>query len=177
MLFLLPNKEARRPSSALDLLDFAGLVLGGTMEVERGPLRNSFEHHATVSDFTASAFKWERVDTAHAAPVTKDIAVFIDLQQERPSYFILTVFLLQVFYKEDASFVIELDFAIDKIWSCNLNGLTSGFLRNHIDGFLWKCVPEQRSFAPAATHHDVQRLAPAAPILLLFVRPFANQHH
>ena len=147
------------------------------MEVQSGPLGDAFEHHVTVSDLTAPVFKWERVNTAHAAPVTKDVAVFFDLQQERPSYFVLAVFFPQVFYKEDASFVIELNFAIDKIRSCHLNGLASGFLRNHIDGLLRKRVPQQRSLAPAATHNDVQRLAPAAPILLLFVRPFANQHH
>ena len=55
------------------------------MEADGGPLGDSVEHHVTVSNFTAPVAKRERMDTAHAAAVTKDIAVFIDLQQERPS--------------------------------------------------------------------------------------------
>jgi hypothetical protein len=53
--------------------------LGGTIVVNGGPLRNSIEHHVAVPDFTASAFARKRVDPAHAATVTKDIAVFCDL--------------------------------------------------------------------------------------------------
>src|SRR5947208_616060 len=135
------------------------------METNGGPLRDSFEHDATVSNFTASVAEAERVDSAHAAAVTKDIAVFRDLQQERPSYFALTVFSVRVLNEEDASFVIELDFAINKIRSGHLNRLTAGFLRNHVDRLLRKRVPQQRSLTPAATHHSVQRLAPASPIL------------
>ena len=108
-----------------------------------GSLGDSFEHHVTVSNFTAPVGEREWVDPAHAAAVTKDIAVFINLQQERPSYLVLTVFSLYVLNEEDASFVIELDFAIDKIGSRHLNGLASGFLPNHIDGLLRKRVPQQ----------------------------------
>ena len=112
------------------------------MEIQGGPLGNSFEDHVTIPYLTVPGFKWERVDTVHAAAVTKDIAVFRDLQQERPSYFVLAVF-LQVLDDEDASFVIELDFTVDKIRSRHLNGLTAGFLRDHIDCFLWKRIPQQ----------------------------------
>ena len=132
-----------------------GCRLGGTMEVDGGPLRNSFEHHVTVPNFTASVADRKRVDSAHAATVTKDIAVFGDLHQERPSDFALTVSPVRVLNEEDTSFVIELDFAIDKIRSCHLNRLAAGFLRDHVDRLLWKRVPQQRSLTPAATHHGV----------------------
>ena len=147
------------------------------METDGGTLGYSFEHHVTVSNFTAPVGERERVDPAHVAAVTKDIAVFGDLQQERSSYFALTVFPVCVLNEEDAPFVIELNFAIDKIRSYHLNRLAACFLRNHVDCFLRKRVPQQRPLAPAATHDNVESLAPAAPILLLFVRPFANQHH
>ena len=110
------------------------------MEIQGGPLGDSFEDHVTIPYLTVPGFKWERVDTVHAAAATKDIAVFRDLQQERPSYFVLAVF-LQVLDDEDASFVIELDFTVDKIRSHHLNRLASGFLGNHVDRFLRECVP------------------------------------
>ena len=111
------------------------------MEADGGPLGDSFKHHVTVSNFPAPVDKRERVDPAHAAAVTKDVAVFGDLQQERPPDFALTVFTVGVLHQKDASFVIELDFAIDKIGSHHLNRLAAGFLRNHVDRFLRKRVP------------------------------------
>src|SRR5436190_5542153 len=145
------------------------------MEANGGPLGDSFKHHVTVSNFPAPDGKRERVDSAHAAAVTKDITVFSDLQKQRASYFALSVLPVRALDEKDAPFVIELDFSIDKIRSCHLNGLASGFLRNHVDRLLWKSVPQQGSLTSAATHDGVQGLAPAAPLLLLFVRPFANQ--
>src|SRR2546425_3525604 len=68
------KKGARRPSKTLDLLDLR-VRLGGTIEVNGGPLGDSFEHHVTVSNFTSSVAEWERVNSAHAATVTKNIAV------------------------------------------------------------------------------------------------------
>ena len=111
------------------------------MEVDGGALRDSFEHHVTIPDLTAPVVKRERMDTAHAAAFTKDIAVLFDLQQERPPNLVFTVFSFQVLDEENASFVIELDFAIDKIGSHHLNRLAAGFLRNHVDRFLRKRVP------------------------------------
>src|SRR5437879_3414881 len=73
------KERARRPSSTLDLLASL-VVLGGTMEVNGGPLRNSVEHHMTVPDLTAPVVQRERMDSVHAAAFTKDIAVFFDLQ-------------------------------------------------------------------------------------------------
>src|SRR5207237_4951900 len=142
------------------------------MEVHGGALRDSFEHHMTVPDLTAPVVQRERMDTAHAAAFTKDIAVFFDLQQERPAYLVFSVFSFQVFHEEDASFMIELNFAIDKIGSGHLNRLASGFLRDHVDGLLRKRVPEQRSLTAPSTDDNVERFAPATPILLLFVLPF-----
>src|SRR5947209_89520 len=106
------------------------------MEVHGGALRDSFEHHVTVPDLTAPVVQRERMDTADAAAFTKDIAVFFDLQEERPPNLVFTVFSFQVLHEENASFVIELDFAIDKIGNGHLNGLASGFLRNHVNGLL-----------------------------------------
>src|SRR5881296_2779825 len=100
-----PHKErARRPSSTLDLLASL-VVLGGTMEVNGGPLRDSFEHHVTVPDLTAPVVQRERIDSVHTPAFTKDIAVVFDLQQERPSHLVFTVFARQVLQEEDASFV------------------------------------------------------------------------
>ena len=56
-----------------------------------GPLRNAFEHHVTVSDLSISVFTRKRMNPAHEAAVTKDFAVFCNLQQERASHFDLTV--------------------------------------------------------------------------------------
>src|SRR5438067_13874762 len=42
-------------------------VLGGTMEVQGGALRDSFEHHVTVPDLTAPVVQRERMDTGHVA--------------------------------------------------------------------------------------------------------------
>src|SRR5439155_26303855 len=117
------------------------LCLGGTMGADGGTLRDSFEHHVTVSNFTAPVAEREWMDPAHAAAVTKDVAVFGDLQQERPSDFALTVCTVGVLHQKDASFVIELDFAIDKIGRHHLNRLAACFLRNHVDRFLRKRVP------------------------------------
>ena len=74
--------DEKKPGSrvaTLDLLVLPAAFLGGTIVVNGGPLRNSFEHHVAVSDFTASVFAWKRMDPAHVATVTKDIAVFCDL--------------------------------------------------------------------------------------------------
>src|SRR6266571_2308222 len=119
------------------------------MEANGGPLGDSVEHHVTVSNFTAPVAEWERMDPAHAAAVAKDVAVFGDLEQERLSYFALTVFPVCVLNEEDAPFVIELNFAIDKIRSYHLNRLAAGFLGNHVDRLLRKRIPQQRSLAPA----------------------------
>ena len=81
------------------------------------------------------------MDPVHAMTVTKDVAVFCNLQQERSST--LALFPFYVLDEEYAPFVIELDFSIDKIRSCYLNRLATGFLCNHVDGFLWKGVPQK----------------------------------
>ena len=51
------------------------------MEAYGGPLRNSFEHDVTVSNFTVPVTEREWMDTAHAAAVTDDVAVFRNLKQ------------------------------------------------------------------------------------------------
>jgi hypothetical protein len=111
------------------------------MEIDGGPLGDSFEDHLTVPDLTAPVTKWEWVNAAHRSAITKDLAVRLDLHEERPSPLIGTVFVLLVLDEENPSFVIELDFAINKIGSCHLNRLASGFLRNHVDCLLRKGVP------------------------------------
>src|SRR5881394_1552404 len=118
-----------------------GLHFGGTMEINGGPLRDSFEHHVTIPDFTAPVSQRERVDTTHAASFAQNISVFLYLEQERSSRFCRTVFAAHMFDEEHATMLVELDLAIDKIRSRNLNRLASGFLRNHVDCFLWKRVP------------------------------------
>ena len=65
--------------ATLDLLVLPVAFLGGTIVVNGGPLRNSFEHHVAVSDLPVSVSTRKRVDPAHVATVTKDIAIFCDL--------------------------------------------------------------------------------------------------
>jgi hypothetical protein len=65
----------------LDPLALPVGVLGGTILVYGGPLRNAFEHHVAVSDFSISVFTRKRMNPAHAAAVTKDFAVFCNLKQ------------------------------------------------------------------------------------------------
>ena len=83
-------------------------------------MRNSFEHDVTISNFTVPVREWKRMDTAHAAAVTNNVAVFRNLEQERPAPFRLTVFAVHVLNEKNATFAVELNFAIDKIWSGNL---------------------------------------------------------
>src|SRR5437667_2826740 len=74
-----PWNETRKSSCDTRPPGLPAAFLGGTIVVNGGPLRNSFEHHVAASDFTASVSARKRVDPAHAATVTKDIAVFCDL--------------------------------------------------------------------------------------------------
>src|SRR5262249_41621294 len=78
-LSFLPNRKAGRSNVMFDLPGWR--FLGGTMEADGGPLRNSFEHDVTVSNLTVSVGEWEWMDTAHAAAVTNDVAVFRNLKQ------------------------------------------------------------------------------------------------
>src|SRR5262245_15915216 len=111
------------------------------MEADGRPLRNSFEHDVTISNFTVPIATWEWMDTAHAAAVTNDVAVFRNLEKERPALFRLSVFPVHVLNEKNAPFLVELNFAIDKIRCDNLNGLTSHFLCDHVDRFLRERVP------------------------------------
>ena len=116
-------------------------MLGGTIGGNGGPLRDSIEHHVTITNFTPPVVQRERMDSVNAVAITNDIAIAFDLQEERSSYFALAMFRVRMFNEEDASFVIELDFSIDKIRSGDLNRLTASFLRYHVDRFLRKRVP------------------------------------
>ena len=69
------------------------------MEANGGALGNSFEHHMTVSDLTVSLAKRERMNAVHAMTVTKDVAVFCNLQQERSSYVGLSVFCVRMLHR------------------------------------------------------------------------------
>ena len=111
------------------------------MEADGGTLRNSFEHDVTISNLTASTGEWEWVHAAYAAAIANHVSVFRNLKQESPATFRLTVFAAHVLNKENASFLIELDFAIDQIRCGNLNRLTSRFLGDHVDRFLRERVP------------------------------------
>ncbi len=147
------------------------------MEVHGGPLRDSFKHDVTVPDFTAPVSERERMDAAHAAAFAQDISVLRDLKKKCPSRFALAVFAGDVLDEKHTAFLVELDFAIEKIRRCDLNRTAPGLFRNHVDGFLRERVPEQRSLAFAVAHDCVHGLTPASPVFLLFVGPFANQHH
>src|SRR5262249_15035895 len=152
-------------------------LLSATTQAKGGPLRDSFEHDIALSNFTAPVRERERVNTADATAFANHISIFRNLQQESLSHFHLTVFAFDMFDQENAALLIELDIPIDEIRSCDANGLASGFLCDHVDGFLRERVPEQRSLASAFAHDRVHGLTPATPVVLLFVRPFSNQHH
>ena len=111
------------------------------MEASGGALRDSFEYDVTVSDFTAPVAHRERMDTIHAPALTINVSILCNLEKERPSQFRLTVFAVHMLDEEHVSLLVELDFAVDKIRSHDLNRSTSGFLRYHVDRFLWKRAP------------------------------------
>ena len=136
-----PKKKGRKAEQGTLGLPGSEVLLGGTIVSNGGPLGDSVEHHVTVSNFTAPVAEREGVDSAHASAVTNDIAVAFDLQQERSSYFALSMFRARMLHEEDAPFVIELDFSIDEIRSCDPNRLAAGFLRYHVDRLLRKRVP------------------------------------
>src|SRR5712671_89968 len=117
------------------------------------------------------------MNPVHPLTVPDNVAVPFHLEQERSTFLGLIAANVNSVDEEHTTLAIEFDFSIDQLWSGNLNGATSGFFCDHVNRFLRECVPEQRTFAPAAAHHRVQRLTPATPILFFLICPFSDQHH
>ena len=140
-------------------------------------LANIIEYQLPIANRAGTIAHRERLDAIDDFSIRDNFTFLRHLEKKDFAFVGASIAIGKVFDEKYAAILIELDFAIDKIRSCDLHRMTAGFLRYHVDHLLRKRVPQERSLAPAATHYGVQRLAPATPILLLFVRPFANQHH
>src|SRR5262245_25283899 len=68
-------RKAGRPSEKHSASRVRRFLLGGTILSNGGPLRDSVEHHLTVSNFTSPVAEREGVDSAHVVSITNDIAV------------------------------------------------------------------------------------------------------